>query len=98
MAVKLTLSLNEQTIIKAKVWAKAHHASLSGLVEHYFESLVEQRNHMPPMAPKTKSLSAMFREYDEGFSYKELLKKYNEYLSQKIVTTANLFSPRNTRE
>jgi len=76
MAAKLTLSLNEQTIIKAKSWAKAHHASLSGLVEHYFESLVEQRNDMPSVAPKTKALSAMFKQYDEGLSYKELVNKY----------------------
>jgi len=40
MATKLTLSLNDETIKKAKVWAKEHHASLSGLVENYFESLV----------------------------------------------------------
>ena len=76
MATKLTLSLNEQTIIKAKAWAKTHHSSLSGLVEHYFESLVEQRNDMPPVAAKTKSLSGMFRQYDEGLSYKELVNKY----------------------
>jgi len=76
MAVKLTLSLNEQTIIKAKAWAKVHHASLSGLVEHYFESLVEQHNEMPSIAPKTKSLSGMFKQYDEGLSYKELVNKY----------------------
>jgi len=76
MAVKLTLSLNEQTIIKAKAWAKAHHASLSGLVEHYFESLVEQHHDMPPVGSKTKSLSGMFRQNDEGLSYKELVNKY----------------------
>jgi len=76
MAVKLTLSLNEQTIIKAKAWAKVHHASLSGLVGHYFESLVEQHNEMPFVAPKTKSLSGMFKQYDEGLSYKELVNKY----------------------
>jgi len=76
MAVKLTLSLNEQTIVKAKDWAKAHHSSLSGLIENYFESLVEQQNDMPAVAPKTKSLSGMFKQYDEGLSYKELVSKY----------------------
>jgi len=76
MAVKLTLSLNEQTIVKAKLWAKAHHSSLSGLVENYFESLVEQQGDMPPVAPKTKSLSGMFKQYDEDLSYKELVSKY----------------------
>jgi len=76
MVAKLTLSLNEQTIIKAKAWAKVHHASLSGLVEHYFESLVEQQHEMHPIGPKTEALSGMFSQYDEGLSYKELVNKY----------------------
>jgi len=76
MAMKLTLSLNEQTIIKAKSWAKEHHSSLSSLVEHYFESLVKQQTDMPPIAPKTKSLSGMFKQHDENLSYKELVSKY----------------------
>ncbi len=76
MATKLTLSLNEQTIEKAKVWAKIHHSSLSGLVESYFESLVSKNNDLPPPSPKTRSLSGMFKEYDEKLSYKELVSKY----------------------
>ncbi|MDQ7057524.1 MAG: DUF6364 family protein [Ghiorsea sp.] len=76
MATKLTLSLNEQTIRKAKVWAKEHHASLSGLVENYFESLVSNQNDMPPLASKTKALSGMFKAHEEGLSYKEMVRKY----------------------
>jgi len=76
MATKLTLSLNEQTIEKAKAWAKVHHASLSGLVENYFESLVSNDHKMAPVAPKTDALSGMFKEYDEGLTYKMLVKKY----------------------
>lgn len=76
MAVKLTLSINEQTIIKAKAWAKEHHSSLSSLVEHYFESLVEQQTDMPSLAPKTQSLSGMFKQHDESLPYKELVRKH----------------------
>jgi len=76
MATKLTLSLNEETIAKAKVWAKSNHASLSGLVENYFESLVTNQDDMPPVAAKTKSLLGMFKAHDEGLSYKDLVKKY----------------------
>ena len=76
MATKLTLSLNEQTIVKAKAWAKIHHSSLSGLVGNYFESLVSENNEAPPVSPKTSYLSAMFKEYDEGLSYKQLVNKH----------------------
>jgi len=76
MATKLTLSLNKQTIEKAKVWAKIHHSSLSGLVERYFESLVAKNNDLPPTSPKTRALSGMFKEYDEKLSYKELVSRY----------------------
>lgn len=76
MAAKLTLSINEQTIEKAKAWAKRHHASLSSLVEDYFESLVSQQADMSLTSPKTSALSGMFRDDDEGLSYKELVRKY----------------------
>ena len=76
MATKLTLSLDEQTIRKAKAWAKAHHASLSGLVEAYFESLVAQPDDTPPVAPNTRALLGMFKQYDEGLSYKALVNKH----------------------
>jgi len=76
MATKLTLSLNAQTIVKAKVWAKIHHSSLSALVEGYFESLVSKDNDSPPASPKTRELSGMFKDYNENLSYKELVRKY----------------------
>jgi len=76
MATKLTLSLNKQTIEKAKVWAKTHHSSLSGLVERYFESLVAKNSDLPQVSPKTRALSGMFKEYDEKLSYKELVSRY----------------------
>ncbi len=77
MATKLTLSLNEQTIEKAKAWAKIHKTSLSGLVEGYFESLVSKSaDESVIIAPKTKALSGMFKAYDEGLSYKELVSKH----------------------
>lgn len=41
MNKKLTLSLNESVIRKAKVYAENTGRSLSGLVEDYFEKLVQ---------------------------------------------------------
>ena len=76
MATKLTLSLNEETIEKAKAWAKAHHTSLSGLVEVYFESLTSKSSDLPMVSPKTQMLSGMFKEHDEGLTYKELVNRY----------------------
>jgi len=76
MSTKLTLSINAQTIEKAKVWAKIHHSSLSALVEDYFESLVAKNTDISVISPKTKALSGMFKPYDEGLSYKELVRKH----------------------
>lgn len=76
MATKLTLSMNEETIEKAKAWAKAHHTSLSGLVEGYFESLISKSAATPAVSPKTKMLSGLFKENDEGLSYKALVDQY----------------------
>ncbi len=76
MATKLTLSINEETIQKAKVWAKTHHTSLSGLVEGYFESLISKSDDNPVVSPKTKMLSGMFKAHNEGLSYKELVNRY----------------------
>ncbi len=76
MTTKLTLSMNGKTIEKAKVWARAHHTSLSGLVEGYFESLVSKSSDIPTISPKTQMLSGMFREHDEDLNYKELVNKY----------------------
>jgi len=76
MSTKLTLSLNEQTILKAKKWAKSHHTSLSGLVEKYFQTLTKSVEDPQPLANKTDSLMNMFSQYDESLSYKELLNKY----------------------
>ena len=76
MTTKLTLSMNEETIEKAKAWARAHHTSLSGLVEDYFESLISKSSDIPAISPKTRMLSGMFKEHDEGLNYKELINRY----------------------
>lgn len=44
MNKKLTLSLNETVIRKAKVYAESTGSSLSGLVEDYFEKLISQKS------------------------------------------------------
>ena len=60
MTTKLTLSMNAETIKKAKARARARaqHTSLSGLVECYFESLVSKSADIPTILPKTHSANA----------------------------------------
>ena len=76
MSTKLTLSIDEQTIIKAKLWAKSHHTSLSGLVEKYFKTLTKSSDNTQALATKTKSINGLFNQYNENLSYKELVNKY----------------------
>ena len=76
MVTKLTLSMNEETIEKAKAWAKAHQTSLSALIEGHFESLISKSGDTPVVSPKTKILAGMFNEHDEGLSHKELVNQY----------------------
>ena len=42
MDKKLTLSLNQNIIKKAKAYAKLHNTSLSKMIEAYFDSLTKE--------------------------------------------------------
>jgi len=82
MATKLTLSLDQAVIDKAKVYAKAHNVSLSGLVERYLERITSGEAYaMHANASVTDELSGMLNEPSPEFTYeaakyKNLKKKY----------------------
>ena len=81
MNSKLTLSIDESTIEKAKFYAKSQKRSLSDLIENYLKSITnEDNNEQIELSPKTKYLKGSFK--DSGFDYKEEL---TEQLSKKFL-------------
>jgi len=74
MTTKLTLTMDNNTIERAKQYAKKNKISLSKLVEFYFKSLsTDFENHIESIPPITKELSGIAR-ISTSKSDKELLK------------------------
>lgn len=79
MNTKLTLSLNDQTIEKAKKYAKMNKTSLSRIIEAYLENLTRQEDQSQEITPLVKSLSGII-ELPEDYDYK---KEYGNFLNGK---------------
>lgn len=79
MDKKLTLSLNESVIEKAKIYAQNHEISLSRLIESYLSSLIENKSEDIEITPLVESLSGVVR-IPEEFDYKN---DYADYLLEK---------------
>lgn len=79
MDKKLTLSLNERIIEKAKIYARDHQISLSKLIESYLNSLIENKSEDIKITPLVESLSGVV-DIPEGFDYKN---DYTDYLIEK---------------
>jgi len=82
MDKKLTLSLNQTIIEKAKTYAKLNKTSLSKMIEAYFDSLTnrESNEHEIQITPLVESLCGVI-ELPNDFDYntskaKYLLEKY----------------------
>lgn len=80
MDKKLTLSLNQNVIEKAKDYAKRNKTSLSKMIEAYFNSLtnIESNKNEIQITPLVESLCGVI-ELPEDFDYKKakyLLEKY----------------------
>ena len=82
MNSKLTLTIDQSVIKRAKEYAQSTGSSLSGLVENYLKSFSkEPRSHKgDELSPLIKSLKGSFKA-PPGFNYKEeleaeLSKKY----------------------
>ena len=78
MNTKLTLSIDDLVIEKAKQYAAANKVSLSKLVEHYLNSLESQVE--IEITPAVRELSGIVEAYD-GMEKERL-----EYLAKKHTT------------
>ena len=79
MDKKLTLSLNERVIEKAKIYAKNHEISLSRLIESYLNSLIEDRTENIEITPLVESLSGVVN-IPNDFDFRN---NYTDYLLEK---------------
>ena len=80
MSTKLTLSLNNDIIARAKSYAKINHTSLSVLVENYFRFLTEQKTKdSKTVSPLVSELSGII-DLPADFDSKE---EYTNYISEK---------------
>lgn len=79
MDKKLTLSLDQGIIEKAKVYAKSNNTSLSKLIESYLAALTAKTKGKPKISPLVESLSGVI-DLPTYFDEKEA---YSEYLKEK---------------
>ena len=84
MDKKLTLSLNERVIAKAKDYAKGNNISLSRMIENYLSALVEENTAMTEETAFTPLVNRLIGVVDlpdhQEKNYKE---EYKDYLSNK---------------
>lgn len=73
MNKKLTLSLNEAVIEKAKIYAQQTGKSLSGMVENFFENLTE-KSPSSAVSERISRISGKI-ELPADFDYKDELRK-----------------------
>ncbi len=76
---KLTLSLNENVIESAKIYAKSNSISLSKLVESYLNMITKKKTKKVEVTPLVKSLSGVI-DLPSDFDEKEF---YGNYLIEK---------------
>ncbi|MBD1420683.1 DUF6364 family protein [Sphingobacterium chuzhouense] len=82
MNTKLTLTIEQSTIEKAKKYAQKKERSLSDLIENYLKALVnEEINDEDELTPLVKSLRGSFK-LPEDFDYK---KELTDRLSEKYL-------------
>ncbi len=79
MNTKLTLTIEEDIIIKAKAFAKKKNRSLSNIIENYLKSLTNDENvqDKSDISPLVQSLKGSFK-MPNHFDYKEELNKRRE--------------------
>ncbi|MBN1650328.1 MAG: hypothetical protein JW857_03300 [Bacteroidales bacterium] len=74
MNAKLTLTIDQSVILKAKAYAKDQERSLSDLIENYLKSLTREQDVAEELTPIVKSLLGSFNTPDD-FDYKAELSK-----------------------
>jgi hypothetical protein len=74
MTTKLTLTLEQHIIEKAKRYAKNNGRSLSDIIENYLKVVVDEKADLETeIAPLVKSLKGSFKQPSD-FDYKKQLK------------------------
>ncbi len=75
MNTKLTLTIEQQIIAKAKKYAKKRGRSLSDIVENYLKAITKEKDDSDiEITPLVKSLKGSFKA-PSGFDYKKELEK-----------------------
>jgi len=82
MTTKLTLTIEQGVVKKAKNYAQKKGRSLSNLVENYLRTLDNKDNQKEQLTPRVKRLLGAIK-LPENFDYKktleeELIKKYKK--------------------
>lgn len=78
MATKLTLSVEENVIKRAKSYAKNTGRSLSELIENYLQSLTSEQLDDKQLSPKLKKITGVVKlpsDFDEEQVLREYLEK-----------------------
>lgn len=78
MDKKLTLSLDQGVIEKAKQYARSNNTSLSKLIESYLAALTKRAAEKQEITPLVEALSGVIEvpsDFDEKKAYKQYLKK-----------------------
>jgi replicative DNA helicase len=81
MNVKLTLSVNEELVTRARRYAKKKRKSLSGLVENYLKTLSTGNNSEEKMHPELKKFYGKLKLTDKR-GYKAV---YREEIVKKLT-------------
>lgn len=79
MNTKLTLSVNENIIEQAKIYAKENQTSLSKLIENYLSSLITEKKSARSVTSLVESLTGVIPTGTSD-NYKD---EYTEYLIKK---------------
>ena len=72
MNTKLTLTIEQTIIEKAKLYAKSKECSLSNIIENYLKVITKKNNEEVELTPVVKSLKGSFNA-PKNFDYKKEL-------------------------
>jgi hypothetical protein len=79
MNTKLTLTIEQSIIEKAKAYAKVRNRSLSDIIENYLKAITKEQKVSDEISPLIKSLQGSFKA-PKDFDYKQEL---SDGLSEK---------------
>lgn len=74
MNTKLTLTIEQTIVEKAKIYAKDKGDSLSGIIENYLKVITKEEKSEIELTPTVKSLKGTFKA-PADFNYKSELEK-----------------------